>query len=127
MATTRRNFLKTAAVGMAGLTLSGADMPKSSYSRILGANDRINLAVIGLGRRVHAWPEAIALPEANARLLYLCDVMQFRREEAAERFGGVLGYQARLENDLRKVFDDSDVDAVIIEIGRASCREREMI
>ena len=41
----RRNFLKTATVG--GATLAAAP----AWGRILGANDRINVALIGVGCR----------------------------------------------------------------------------
>jgi predicted dehydrogenase len=114
MSTSRKSFIKKSALGMAGLTIGGMGMTRKSYSRVIGASDRLNLAVVGLGRRVHAWPDAIAHEDNNAHLLYLCDVMKHRRDDAAERFSGVLGYTPALENDVRKIFDDSDVDAVII-------------
>lgn len=101
-------------MGVAGLTISGMGMTSKSYANIIGANDRLNVAVIGLGRRVHAWTEPIALKESNVRLLYLCDVMLSRREEAAERFSGVIDYKPTLENDIRKVIDDPEVNALII-------------
>ena len=41
---TRREFLDAIAVGTAGLAVTTA----KSYARILGANDRLNFAVIGL-------------------------------------------------------------------------------
>ncbi len=99
---------------MAGLTIGGMGMTKKSYSKVIGANDRLNLAVVGLGRRVHAWPNAIAHEESNANLLYLCDVMKHRREETVELFEEALGYTPTLENDVRRVLDDNEVDAVII-------------
>lgn len=110
----RRKFIKNTAVGISGLTLGGMSMTKKSYANIKGANDRLNVAVVGLGRRAHAWPGPIALPESNARLLYLCDVMESRREAAAERFSEVIGYTPTLENDVRNIYDDEDVDAIII-------------
>ncbi len=42
MEQTRRDFLKTAAAGSAVLTAS-------SQTRVLGANDRINVGIIGVG------------------------------------------------------------------------------
>ena len=45
----RRNFIKKTAIGAAGITLAGMGMSVQSYARILGANDRINVAIIGLG------------------------------------------------------------------------------
>ena len=46
---TRRSFLKQAAgVSLAASTLTSS---ASSYARILGANDRLHVAVMGLGGR----------------------------------------------------------------------------
>ncbi|SHE47827.1 Predicted dehydrogenase [Fodinibius roseus] len=113
MGESRKSFIKKSAFGMAGLTIGGMGMSSASYANIMGSNERLNLAVVGLGRRAHAWPEAIALEESNARLLYLCDVMKSRRESAAENYSEVLGYTPELENDVRKILEDNEVDAII--------------
>ena len=47
----RRNFLKKTAFATAGLSLATASSA-SSYKRILGANDRVNIAFIGCGKFV---------------------------------------------------------------------------
>lgn len=109
----KRDFLKKSAIGVAGLTLGGAGMTSKSYANIIGANDRINIAIVGLGRRTHAWTEPIGLEESNVHLSYLCDVMTSRREEAGERFAEVVDYEPKLEGDVRKIFEDPDVDAII--------------
>ena len=44
----RRNFIKKTALGTAGMTVGWS---ASSYARIIGANDRINFAVIGINSR----------------------------------------------------------------------------
>ena len=44
--TTRRDFVQKAALGTAGLTLGA-----KSYSRILGANDRIRVGIVGFSDR----------------------------------------------------------------------------
>ena len=115
MSSNRRDFLKKMTAGTAGVAVGGAAMGMSakSYSKIIGANDRINVAIVGLGRRLGAYPDAIARKESNVQLLYLCDVMESQREKAAGRFGKILDYKPKLENDVRKVIDDSDVDAII--------------
>lgn len=109
----KRDFLKKSTLGVAGLSIGGMGMTSKSYSSIIGANDRVNVAIAGLGRRVHAWTEPISLEESNARLVYLCDVMESRREDAAERFSEVIDYEPQLENDIRKVIEDPEVDAII--------------
>ncbi len=113
MTTSRREFIKKTALGAAGITLAGMGLNASVYRNIVGANDRISLAIIGLGRRLGAYPEPIALPWSNVRLIYLCDVMKKQRENAAATFSKHLDYQPRLENDIRKVLEDREVDAII--------------
>jgi predicted dehydrogenase len=109
----RRSFIKKSLVGAAGLTIGGLAIPAKSYSRIIGSNDRINVAIIGLGRRLGAFTEPISMKQSNVRLMYLCDVMEGQRTKAAERFSKILDYKPSLENDVRKIYADSSVDAII--------------
>ena len=44
----RREFIKKSAVGTAGIAIGGLGFTARSYSSIIGANERINLAVIGI-------------------------------------------------------------------------------
>jgi hypothetical protein len=48
---TRREFLDTLAVGAAGMAIASS---AKSYGQIMGANDRLNFAVIGLNGRAYA-------------------------------------------------------------------------
>ena len=66
--TNRRDFIKKMAASTAGVALGSNTLLKSStmgmtaksYSNIMGANDKINVAVIGLGRRLGAFYEPIS-------------------------------------------------------------------
>ncbi|HZH74106.1 MAG TPA: Gfo/Idh/MocA family oxidoreductase, partial [Mariniphaga sp.] len=49
----------------------------------------------------------------NVRLVYLCDVMESQRTKAAERFSKVLDYKPTLENDVRRIQEAKDVDAML--------------
>ncbi len=109
----RRGFIKKSLLGAAGLTIGGMAMPAKSYSRILGANDRLNVAIIGLGRRLGAFVPPVSMKESNVRLAYLCDVMKSQRDKAAERFSKILDYKPKLENDVRRIYEDTSVDAII--------------
>lgn len=115
MSSSRRDFLKKATAGAAGVAVGGVAMGMSarSYGRIIGANDRINVAIIGLGRRLEAYYEPISKKENNIELVYLCDVMKSQREKAAANFAKHIDYKPKLENDIRKVIDDSGVDAIM--------------
>jgi predicted dehydrogenase len=110
----RRSFIRKSALGAAGFAIGGTGMSAKSYGNILGANDRLNLAIVGLGRRLGAFPEPVSRKQSNVRLVYLCDVMEKLRKDAAARFSKVLDYVPKLENDVRRIHDDREVDALIL-------------
>ncbi len=112
---TRRNFIKKTTLGGAAIAVgsSAMGMTASSYRRIIGANDRLNVAIAGLGRRLGAYYDPISKKEANVQLLYLCDVMEKQREGALQKFSEYIDYKPKLENDIRNVIADSNVDVLI--------------
>lgn len=112
----RREFLKKASASAAGVIIGGTSVGISakSYNRIIGSNDKINVAIAGLGRRLGGYTDAMAKKESNVELQYLCDVMQHQVDRAAERFNSILDYQPKKEVDFRKILDNSDTDALII-------------
>lgn len=111
MSTSRRNFIRNSAMGTAGLMLSTGVSAKS-YRRIVGANDRINVAIIGLGRRLGGYTGPLSKKSNNVEVTYLCDVMQHQRENAATKFSKLVDYSPKLENDIRKVLEDKKLDAI---------------
>ena len=112
---TRREFIKNSAVGTAGLTLGvvTTGMSAKSYSRIIGSNERLTIAIAGLGRRLGAYFEPISRKESNVELVCLCDVMKSQREAAAQKFSKLIPNIPRLENDIRKVINDKNIDLLI--------------
>ncbi|GIZ09751.1 Gfo/Idh/MocA family protein [Flavobacterium sp. UMI-01] len=114
----RRDFIKKAAIGAVGVTLganSAANaMSAQSYSKIIGANDRLHIAIQGLGRRYGAYMPAILDKKNNVELHYLCDVMKSQRDKAAAKYANKLSTKPKLENDIRKVLNDKNVDAVFM-------------
>ncbi len=100
---TRRTFLKRSGAGAAAATVTLA----GSWSKAIGANDRVTLGVIGLSRG-RSLCEAFAAQE-DARLAYVCDTDRDRLQSTQQRF--------KVDNavvDLRKILDDKSVDAVVI-------------
>ena len=116
MSTDRRSFIKNAAIGAAGITFGNGlnAMSARSYANIIGANDRINIAIQGLGRRYPGFIDPIADKNNNVRLLYLCDVLKSQREKAGLKFAERIKQKPLLENDIRKVLEDKDLDAVFM-------------
>lgn len=117
MSTNRRDFIRKASIGAVGVTLASNSvnaMPAKSYSKIIGANDRIHVALQGLGRRYNAYMAAIADKRNNIELSYLCDVMKSQRDNAAINVAKRINYKPKLENDIRKIMNDKDVDAIFM-------------
>ncbi|MCB0476386.1 MAG: Gfo/Idh/MocA family oxidoreductase, partial [Flavobacteriaceae bacterium] len=113
--TSRRDFISKTILGTAAISIGGSAMAMSagSYRRIMGSNDRIHVAIAGLGRRAGAYYSPIQNKDANVRLLYLCDVMKSQRENALQNFTKNADYSPTLENDIRRVLDDKNVDVLI--------------
>ena len=78
----RRKFLKKASLTTAGLSIGSSVLSAKSYDRIIGANDRINFAVIGVRSRGGAHTDSISLCE-NATVSHLCDVDKRYLDKAA--------------------------------------------
>ena len=104
----RRLFIQTAAAASAWLA-----QPAASWARVIGSNQRLNLAVIGTGGMGHA--HLRSLMERRERdevaVIKVCDVYQRRLKSALGTFEGD-PWQATME--YRNVLDDRDVDAVVI-------------
>ena len=116
MSTSRRNFIRNVAASSAALTIGGvaSGMSAKSYSKIIGSNDRLNIAIAGLGRRLSGYMDPIAQKDSNVNLLYLCDVMDHQLEKADKKFQDLLDYKPKKEKDVRKVLADKDLDAIFI-------------
>jgi len=78
-----------------------------------GANDRVRVAIIGVGSRGSGHIKEI-LPLANVEVAALVDPDGRRTEEAAGVVSKATGKRPKLESDMRRVFDDKDIDAVTI-------------
>ncbi|MEM6541071.1 MAG: Gfo/Idh/MocA family oxidoreductase, partial [Bacteroidota bacterium] len=111
--TSRREFIKKTTAGTTALTLGGLVLPQMANARILGANDSINCAVIGVRSRAKAHVVAIH-QDPNAKILYNCDVDDVIVENHNAWCQENIGYIPKVEKDFRKILEDKDVDAVFI-------------
>lgn len=116
MDTSRRNTLKKMVAGTTGLTLSAVGMSAKSYARILGANDRVNMAVIGTRGQgfghIRRWSGMAK--ENNILLAAICDVDERLFAERVEKAKELQGEAPKTYVDMRKVYDNKDIDAVSI-------------
>ncbi|APY11608.1 dehydrogenase [Seonamhaeicola sp. S2-3] len=116
MKTNRRSFIKKTATAAIGVSLVGTAnaMSAKSYNNIIGSNDRLNIAIQGLGRRYFSFIEAIAAKENNVRLKYLCDVMPSQIEKAKSKVGEKIDYKIASEMDIRNIINDKNIDAIFM-------------
>src|SRR5690242_14108890 len=85
----------------------------AAASRVWGANDRVNVAIVGLGGRGSAHLRIYSrLPEA--RVVGLCDINQAARERAQATLLKNTGEKAKEFEDMRQAFADQEVQAVSI-------------
>ena len=98
----RRRFLQSSLVLA---TAAGAGLPLVSTSRVLGANERLNIGVIGVGGRGAGDLAAVA----GENIVALCDVDEGRLGGAAARFK-----TAKAFTDYRELLEQKDLDAVVV-------------
>ncbi|WP_375444869.1 Gfo/Idh/MocA family protein [uncultured Fibrella sp.] len=104
----RRRFIQTAAAGTAVLGLPTI-IPSSAF----GANDRLRIAVIGLNGRGKDHISGFS-KLYNVEVATLCDVDDVVLRKSASEFEEKYKKKVKMEQDLRKVYDDKDIDAVSI-------------
>ena len=111
MTITRREFLDTLAVGAA--TLAVAPTAKS-YGQILGSNDRLNFAIIGLHGRAYAHLAALKANESAARVTHVCDVDSHTLAKFAAATQKMMGEAPATDGDFRHILERKEVDAITI-------------
>jgi len=118
MNNSRRKFIRNSAIGATGLSVAASSMPLSAknYKSIIGANDRINMSVIGTRGQgfghLRRWASMAAAD--NVYVKTICDIDENLWAERVKAIEEIQGEKPGTEFDLRKVFDDKDIDAVSI-------------
>ncbi len=108
----RRVFLTGAGAAIGASALSRTAV---SYSRILGANDRISLGHIGVGRRGTGLAGIAAqLESRNVEMTAVCDLWKVNREAAAARAEAAYGRAPRAFQYMEDLLALKDVDAVLV-------------
>jgi len=109
----RRSFLNTAAGAVAGSAIASTAF---SYSRILGANDRIALGHIGVGNRgsgLHLMASHLK-DKYKVETVAVCDLWKTNRDRAAANTEKYYGRAPRAFQFPEELLASKDVDAVFI-------------
>jgi predicted dehydrogenase len=99
--TARRQFVQAAAAAIA-----------TARFPILGANDRVNVGIVGLGGRGRDHINYYSKLPGDCRIAALCDVNQAARERAQALVKKLNNYDAKEYSDMRSMFESKDIDAV---------------
>lgn len=112
---TRRDFLKQAALGASALSFGGIlnGVNAKSYSNISGANEKIRIATIGVNSRGGALASNFA-KQQGCEIAYVCDVDSRAIAKCADALTKIQGHKPKIEKDFRKVLESKDIDAVIV-------------
>ena len=114
---TRRDFLSITGKISTGILASGvlASCQKNrafvTTAKVFGANDRINVGVVGVRSRGWALAENIMEIE-NVHLKAICDVDGNVLDKRFAEFEKKHGYKLDTYQDMRKLLDDPAIDAV---------------
>ena len=111
--TNRRQFVKAAAAGAAGVMA----MPAASYGRIMGANDRVRVGIVGYSNRARGSliPSFFEhADELNFDMVGVSDIWNKRRKEGAAKLSEQAGHDVKAYRNNEEMYDAGAVDAVII-------------
>jgi len=102
---TRRDFIRSSMAVGAGLAMAGP------ASRVLGANNDIRLAVVGVGGQGGGHMGYFSrIP--GVRLVAICDADQAHLDNRAADFEKKNNVKLKTYTDVRKLLDDKEIDAI---------------
>ena len=107
----RRKFIQNTIFGASGLVIGSSGIISAS---VLGANDKIVLALIGAGNRGTGTIINTCLVNKNVVIKTVCDVKTTRLEAAVAEIEKDLGYRPATTKNMQEIFEDKDIDAVWI-------------
>jgi predicted dehydrogenase len=110
----RRNFLKQAAT-----VAIAAGIPARSYGRIIGANDRIQLAQLGCGGRSsgHVHMVELASKQTPVETIACCDIWSLAAQARAAQAKAAFNLEPKVYKYSEEMLANKDIDAVMIATG----------
>jgi predicted dehydrogenase len=113
----RREFIKNISKASAGVYLGAVAFSPKSYGRILGANDRVCVGVVGFSDRFRSslFPSFFNhYKELNFDMVAVSDIWSVRRDEGKAFLEGKLGNKIKTFVNNDALYSSKSVDAVII-------------
>jgi len=115
MKSNRRDFINKTLTGTAALSLGGIlpGFSAKSYSSIMGSNDRIKVAVMGVNSRGKVLAEQFA-KQQNCEVLYISDVDSRAADKCISSVANKQSSRPKSAPDFRKTLSDKELDALVI-------------
>jgi len=113
----RRDFIQKSTLGATALTVGGLTFSAKSYGRIIGANEKVRVAVIGFSDRFRSalFPSFMDNAKSqNFEMVALSDLWNKRREDGKAFIQKNAGWDVSLCRNNDELYERKDVDAVII-------------
>ncbi|MGE5199144.1 MAG: Gfo/Idh/MocA family protein [Rhodospirillaceae bacterium] len=110
----RRTFMRATGAGVAGTAIASS---ASSYARILGANERVRVGLVGYSDRCRGALIPAFLSQAKEldfEIVAVSDIWSLRREAAAASLEKLAGRRPELARNNDELYARKDVDAVIV-------------
>ena len=117
MSNSRRKFIRQSAQAVAGTYMGSLDFSASSYARIMGANDRVRVGVVGFSDRhksSHIPPFMQFYKDMNFDIVAVSDIWKKRREEGAAFLKDKMGHDITAFRNNDELYASRSVDAVFI-------------
>ncbi len=115
MKNTRRTFIKKASSGAFALSLGGLlpAFSAKSYQNIVGANEKIRVACMGVNSRGLAVGKNFA-HQKNCEVLHVCDVDSRAADICIDAIGKIQSNKPQATPDFRNALEDKNLDALIV-------------
>ncbi|HTE11028.1 MAG TPA: Gfo/Idh/MocA family oxidoreductase [Chitinophagaceae bacterium] len=115
MKNSRRRFVKNAMKGAAVVSLGGVlpGFSARSYANIMGANERIRVASMGVNSRGLSVGTNFAA-QKDCEMVYVCDVDTRAAEKFSAAVEKITGKRPAAAPDFRKALEDKTLDALVV-------------
>ena len=115
MKNSRRTFIKKASSSAFVLSVGGMlpSFSAKSYQNIVGANEKIRVACMGVNSRGLAVGKNFS-NQKNCEVLHVCDVDSRAADICMDAIGKIQANKPRATPDFRKALEDKDLDALIV-------------
>ena len=117
MENSRRKFIKQSSLAVAGITIGAAGFSAKSYGRIIGANEKVRIGVVGFSDRFrysHLPSFLQHYKELNFDIVAVSDLWKLRREEGVNILKEKMGHEILACRNNDELYSSKNIDGVFL-------------